>query len=447
MSGLGAVAAVGLGLGLLWGGIEIGLRVVLAWPLPADFYGSISRERVRDRQKRWGVRVACGSGWIHLGWIADPERERYRIERRRGEAWRPLGTVRTGSFLVRGDGGTFRVLALPRGGDPPRVLGEVRAEPQGGTPSVWRPVRAGSWRLLFRPRRHGRYVNDHAVYRDAAGHWRLLGITGPGDGDWARERWFAAGASDTFPPPDGMRETEPVADFGELAWAPHVIRSGALWHLFWSPHVLRRMTSQDGVRWTDPRVVMAAPRHRFFRDAFVLAVADGQWLLYATARGRFFSRVDVYQSFDLEQWQYIGPALRGAWGSRRNAAYASMESPSVTPYHGGFYLTITYNNGTAFWHALALALHWWPRPASYHESLVFQADNPYEFGVYRGARRGSNPVARLEAHAPRLVHDREADTWWVTTAGWPWAATLTRGEVAVAPLRWEPVAPGDAPLR
>ena len=53
------------------------------------------------------------------------------------------------------------------------------------------------------------------------------------------------------------------------------------------------------------------------------------------------------------------------------------------------------------------------------------------------ARRSPTLVARLEAHAPRIVRDPETGAWWVTTAGWPWAATLTSGEVAVAPLAWE----------
>jgi len=31
-----------------------------------------------------------------------------------------------------------------------------------------------------------------------------------------------------------------------------------------------------------------------------------------------------------------------------------------------------------------------------------------------------------------------AGSWYITTAGWPWVATLTSGEVAVAALKWEP---------
>jgi hypothetical protein len=50
-------------------------------------------------------------------------------------------------------------------------------------------------------------------------------------------------------------------------------------------------------------------------------------------------------------------------------------------------------------------------------------------------------LARIEAHAPRLVRHPENGAWWITTAGWPWAASLTQGEVAVAPLRWDPASP------
>jgi len=53
-------------------------------------------------------------------------------------------------------------------------------------------------------------------------------------------------------------------------------------------------------------------------------------------------------------------------------------------------------------------------------------------------------VATLETHAPRLYRHPETGAWWITTAGWPWAATLTSAEVAVAPLAWVNPADGSA---
>ena len=217
------------------------------------------------------------------------------------------------------------------------------------------------------------------IYRDAAGRWRLLGITAKGDGDYSREKFFTAavesGSGTRFPPSE-MIEEEPVGDLGELAWAPHVLDSGGAYHLFWSPHRLHRMTSADGVHWRDHRIVIEAPQHRFFRDAMVLEVAPGQWLLYATGRGAYFSRVDVYQSFDLAGWQYIGAALRTAWGSGRNAIFASTESPTSIPFAGRYYLAVTYNNDSFVWTALLLPLKVWLRRRSYNDTLVFHSDNP-----------------------------------------------------------------------
>jgi hypothetical protein len=197
------------------------------------------------------------------------------------------------------------------------------------------------------------------------------------------------------------------------------------------------MSSRDGERWGEPRLALRAPVHRFFRDASLLEVAPGQWLLFATGRGRWFSRVDAYQSFDLEEWQYVGPALHARPGSERNSPFASTESPQVSRYAGRFYLSLTYNNGSRLWAPLLLRLRLAPRGRHYEETLVFHSDHPFGFGSYRGAGRAPSLVARLRAPAPRLFLDPRAGRWWITSAGWPWAATLTSGEVAVAPLAWD----------
>ncbi|MBC7243672.1 MAG: hypothetical protein H5T60_14655, partial [Anaerolineae bacterium] len=96
----------------VWALLEIIMRLYVDLPLKADFYGSISREDVRERQAAAGVKTAAGPGWIHLGWIADPERESYRIERLSAGQWTEIGQSQFGSFLWRGEGGTFRVFAV-----------------------------------------------------------------------------------------------------------------------------------------------------------------------------------------------------------------------------------------------------------------------------------------------------------------------------------------------
>jgi hypothetical protein len=418
-----------------WLALEVAVRLYVEWPLSTGFYGSIPRSAVRQRQQRYGIQVANGTGWTHLGWIADPDGEQYWIERREQGGWHRFGRTRFGSYLAR-QAGTYRVRAERRDGGAPRSLGEVEARPEPGEAPLRVPRIDGPWRTLFRPSRAGDYVNDHCLYRDAAGDWRLIGITARGRGDYSKETSFAVAASRHFPPRSVMKEAAPITDLGGLAWAPDVIAEGGAYYLFWSPHRLHRMVSTNGIDWTDRRVVLDPPFHRFFRDAAVMRVAPGQWLLYATARGVYYSRVDLYQSFDLEGWQYIGGALRSAWGSERNAIVSSMESPAVTEYRGRYYLTMTYDNDSFFWSALLLPLHVWLDRRSYEETLVLQSDNPYDFGVYRGRESTPSLLTHLRAHASEIVHEPERDAWYVTTAGWPWAATVTSGEVAVAPLRW-----------
>lgn len=433
MRRIGLAAAATLG---TWLTLEIGVRLVVEWPLRTDFYGSIARNVVRERQGRFGVRVASGMGWAHLGWIADPDAESYRVERFTGGAWQDVAHTKLGSYLVR-ESGRYRVWAQGNDGAPARLLGDIAATPEADAAPVYVPRIAGPWQMVFRPRVRGDYINDHTVYSDAAGRWRVMGITATGSGDYAAEKYFAVGVGASFPPAAPFEETDAVADFGELAWAPYVLIDSGTYYLFWSPHRLHRMTSTDGLRWTDHKVVISAPFHKFFRDPMVLKVADGQWLLYTTARGAYFSQVDVYQSFDLDGWQYIGTALDTGWGSERNAVFASTESPAVVPYRGRYYLSITYNNDSFFWTALLLPLQIWLHPGSYNDTLIFHSDNPYAFGTYRGERDAPSLLTHLRAHAAEFVHVPERDAWYVTTAGWPWAATLTSGEVATARLEWD----------
>ncbi len=424
----------------LWLVLEIGVRYYVESPLDADFYGSIPRDLVRQRQEQYQVQVASGPGWAHLGWVADPEREEYRIERLVNGAWQETAKVVFGSYLLKDEGGSFRVWAVPKGDDEPRLIGEVEAVPgEGSVPPVYKPRITGSWQTLFRPKVHGYYINDHTVYQDGAGDWRLVGITDKSDGNYDEEKYFAVGVSAEFPPPDGMVEDTPVADFGELAWAPHVLVEGSAYHMFWSPHKLHQMTSTDGITWENHQVTMPAPYHKFFRDPMVIKVAENQWLLYTTARGRYYSLVDIYQSFDLQEWQYIRTALHSGWGSERNSPFASTESPSVTLYEGRYYLTMTYNNDSFFWPGVLMLFRIWTDLDSYNDTLVLHSDNPYDFGTYRGKNNTPALLTQLEAHGPELVHNLDTDRWYITTAGWPWVATLTSGEVGVAPLAWERV--------
>jgi hypothetical protein len=79
------VILVGALLGI-WVLVEIVMRLYLEAPLQTDFYSSLPRQDVIQRQEQYGVQAASGPGWAHLGWIADPERESCRVvSLKRGE--------------------------------------------------------------------------------------------------------------------------------------------------------------------------------------------------------------------------------------------------------------------------------------------------------------------------------------------------------------------------
>ncbi|MCX8124569.1 MAG: hypothetical protein N3F66_10460 [Spirochaetes bacterium] len=415
---------------------EIVTYIYVEAPLSTDFYGSITKELVQKRQAQFKVKSISGNNWIHLGWIADPEKEEYIIQIKQKDSWQNLGTTQFGSFLYRG-GGIFRVVKVNKKTMEQSVLGFAEVFPQRKPITIYRPVITDNYRPIFTPHIHGYYVNDHTIFQDAAFNWRLVGITSKTDGDPNAEKYFAVGKSTAFPAL--MQEDKPVADVGDLAWAPHVIKHNTLYHMFWSPHKLHHATSKDGITWNYHGVIMKAPYNKFFRDCMIVQVASDQWLLYTTARGKFFSQIDVYQSFNLTEWQYIRTALASTWGSERNSPFASMESPFVVQYNDGYFLSFTYNNDTLFIHGLLLLFKVWLNKESYNDTLVLYSDNPYDFGVYRGKTRTHNIVAQLKAHAPEWVYVPTTRQWYITTCGWKWVATLTHGQVAVAPVSWEKI--------
>jgi len=419
-----------------WFMIELVMRL---WPVKTGYYGSITRLDVRSLQDKFGLIVNSGEDWVHLGWIADPDHEAYHVFHTADGTKHLLGTTDFGSYLVKNQSGLFEVKAKSKQNGELRLIGKTEVNTTGKTAPVHRPVISGKWQFLFKPNKQGFYINDHTIFQDGNGNWRLIGITSKTSGEFSSEKYFASGFSSEFPDPSGMQEAEPVADFNETAWAPCVIKKDRTYHLFWSPHRLEQMQSLDGISWTDKRTIITKPYRPYFRDPMVLKVGPNQWLLYTTARGFFFSRVDMYQSFDLEHWQYIRPAMVNSWGSECNSAFASTESPFVVKFKDQYYLSVTMNNGTFFWHGLFLMLKKWSNPDSYNHTRVLHSNCPYDFGVYSGKERTTNLVASLQAHAPEYVYVPKSDKWFITTAGWPWAATLTKGEAAVAPLEWIPM--------
>lgn len=424
---------------VIWVSLEFLIRLIAEKGLSSDFYGSIPENKVQYIQKQIGIKITKGNGWIHLGWIADIKNEIYRIEIENGESWQFLTKTKYGSYLYKGLGGKFRVTKINHKTHECQLLGEIDGSTSIDSYNIYKPKIIGGWNLIFKPEITGDYVNDHTIYQSRSGSWQLLGITSISRGDYRKERYFTSATSDEMPPTKMMIEGRKVADLGKLAWAPHVIVHNNLYHLFWSPNQLHRLTSTNGVHWTNYELVIKKPYHKFFRDAFIYKVSDNQFLLYATSKGCFYSRIDLYQSFDLHNWQYIGPAVKSVWGSERNFVTGSMESPKLINYKGGFYLSTTYNNGSTFLSAVLLRFKIFLNKKSYNDTLIFLASNPYDFGTYGGKRHSRNMIARLITHAPSYLE--VDDKWYITTCGWPFAASLTSSEVAIARLDWELLVP------
>jgi len=416
--------------------LEVGVRIIIDLPADTDFYGSIGKQEIKQFQELHQIKFVSGSDWIHLGWIADPDNESYLVYRKQGDAWLHLEEVEFGSFLQKNleaqTSYTFRVKSNPSGFD---YIATVDTKSSDNN-AVYVPEIVSDWRPLFRPAVTGSYLNDHTVFQSEDGKWHIIGITSFGDGDYSKEFYLAHGASDTFPPQEetGMKELEKVADFGHLAWAPHVVGHDDTHYMWFSPHKAYLATSNDGYNWNEEKAHTFLPYHPQFRDPMILKVADGQWLMYVTAREGYYSSVDLYQSFDLLHWQYIRSALGMGFGAERSGPQASTESPFVTEYERRYYLSLTYNNESFFFHSILLALKIWPDKKSYNDTLVFQSESPYDFGTYRGRGNAPSLVAELEAHAPEIIYN---NGWYITTCGWPWVATLTSGETAYARLEWK----------
>ena len=92
------------------------------------------------------------------------------------------------------------------------------------------PQISGEWRTLLKPRRYGKYVNDHTLFYDDAGkRWCLAGITSK-KGNPNDERYFVF--ADTPSLDCKMRDRAKIIDNGTRAWAPCVIKENGLYYLF-----------------------------------------------------------------------------------------------------------------------------------------------------------------------------------------------------------------------
>ncbi len=332
------------------------------------------------------------------------------------------------------------------------------------------PVPMEEFRELYHPSSAvGIYVNDHTVFPKVGSslldkdRWNVIGITNHELVGGTGETHFANGVGRSLdegifkdnpntggiimnaldmqadPTPNPYRE-------GILCWAPHVVYDNGTYHMFYfsvlsSKWNMEYATSTDLINWkdrTEELTLSVAGTHEGLlyengnivetRDPMVLKYGN-LWLMYTTAMwldgGVRRGAVAVYQSTNLKAWIFKGYALRNLDGAPI-APYSTCESPFVVYKDGKFILsvTITVSDET-----------------TYHDTIIFVSDNPYNFGTYSGAvklEESSNYVGRISAHCPEYIYDSIADKWYVTTAGW---SNLVKhegalGGVGIAEMKW-----------
>jgi len=287
------------------------------------------------------------------------------------------------------------------------------------------PVIAGPYRVLFQPEKRGKAVNDHTIFQDAQGDWRMIGILVTGI-NILDTPWFAHGVTRSLE--KQMDELAPL--FGAYPdrgrkYAPHVIVDQGIYHLYAGPGKIRHYLSRDGIDWEFKGIVIDTGWPHL-RDTMVLKIGDSQWLMYATDRD---NSIAVFESADLNRWSRKGAAFKAKKPAPVYPAWLNIsacESPFVIYYHGYYYLSV----------CLTSAL----KPSSYNNTVIIRSKNPLDFGVFAQGGKGqtSEHVTTLASHASEYIRDKEGN-WHITSCGFrefkP-AKGAKRGVLSIAPLKW-----------
>ena len=260
------------------------------------------------------------------------------------------------------------------------------------------------------------YINDHTIFRDAAGRWRLVGITHAEPADPFNEIHLAHASADDL---HGPWRTEPFAatadpEAGEtVLWAPHVVEHDERFWMFVcgggggpddGMFRIQLLTSPDGVTWSRHEANPLIIDGYHARDPMVLRV-DDRWIMYYTATsdpagGHHI--VAAAESSDLVHWTgrhaVFTSQKTGTWGG-------PTESPFVVERDGDYYLFIGPDPG-------------------YRGTRVIRSSDPLSF-------LAAGQVGHINAHAAEVVTDDAGQTW-VTHCGWG------EGGVWLAPLHWNP---------
>lgn len=284
------------------------------------------------------------------------------------------------------------------------------------------PRVASDWRLLFKPEKFGRYVNDHSLIKHDDGLWHLFGITSHATEDFSeKERYFVHARGKLWDDEGGMEELGKVCDNGVRAWAPGVIKHGERYFMHYGPSPMRMATSFELGHWMEhTAAIEGAPLDSCHRDSMVFKRDDGTWLMYITGIDGKYGVVSVLESTDLVNWKFLRFALRTSGNAENNPPWGATESPYVVKIDGLYYLFITYTDC---------------KHHNYHNTLVFCSKDPTDFGIYTGDNEDVLVIAKLHAHAPEIIQDDDGQ-WYITTCGWTNYGTPIEGAVAIAKLEW-----------
>ena len=279
------------------------------------------------------------------------------------------------------------------------------------------PQIAGEWRVLFKPEKHGNYVNDHTIVRGADGKWHLYGCTST-TGNPYDERYFIHGVGDDLSA--CFKEVGRSVDRGTLAWSPCVIEKDGDYYMLYGPSPTSLSVSFDMYEWFNHTVTLQnEPLMAAHRDHFVLRLENGRYLMYVSGVYQRRGAISCFTSNDLLNWQFEGYALTSGEEAPLKPGWGAMESPFVVKKDGMYYLFVTYTDCSN---------------DTYNDTLVFCSEDPMHFGVYNGAGQGARPITKIQAHAPEIIE--ENGRYFITTCGWSRKPTPHKGAVSIVPLEW-----------
>lgn len=264
---------------------------------------------------------------------------------------------------------------------------------------------SGKWKPLFIPQNYCAYVNDHTIFKDKSGNWRLLGTCSNGNYVFYKERFFIESVTPSLPTP--MQEIGPRFEnipHRGIKISPHVFfdPKGQKYHLFFGPRIISHFVSDNGHDWESAGIGIKS-LWPFLRDPHVIGFKD-QYVMYCTDYG---NKISFYESFDLYNWKKGGTALQLGKGVPKSINSA-CESAFVFPHNQGFILLCTI---------VPSSLNKAENYKKYNNTLAFYSNSPTNFGLYSTNKRNSaKVVATLEVHAPELISDQ--NRLFITTCGW-----------------------------